>query len=219
MRLRGGISSCAGSCATGGRRWARGRGTPLHSAIQKGRVELCRLLCEKGADINAAGGAGWTPLHTAAISGAPGICEFLCEKGALINARDEAGMRPIDRAAWLKKDEMVSLLWRLGGEFSDNTLNFEYAAKNEDIEKIKKYIAGGADVNTMVYVGKTLLHWAALMDRREMVKLLVECGADMNSRAEDGETPLHFAAGEGNMEVIKLLLKAGADVIQPVITR
>ena len=58
----------------------------------------------------------------------------------------------------------------------------------------------------------TLLHWAAINNRKEIVGYYIKQGADVD--AVGGElmsTPLHWASRQGHIGVIVLLMSAGAN--------
>jgi hypothetical protein len=86
------------------------------------------------------------------------------------------------------------------------------ASKKGDVEKVKKLLKEGADVNAKDRFGFTPLHYTALNGHIEIVKLLIERGADVNAKTNGGWTPLRFAAIYGHIEIVKLLIERGADV-------
>jgi len=49
----------------------------LHRAASTGNSELCELLIEEGADVDAVDRAGQTPLMSAVICYNKGVCYFL----------------------------------------------------------------------------------------------------------------------------------------------
>jgi uncharacterized protein len=59
-----------------------GAARPLHSATAAGQREVCAVLLEAGADVNARQQAGYTPLLEAAQLGDSRLAELLLEHGA-----------------------------------------------------------------------------------------------------------------------------------------
>lgn len=78
-----------------------------------------------------------------------------------------------------------------------------------NLNKIKRLITSGADVNAKTKYGQTPLHKAVYGDTIEAAKLLIASGADVNAKDLDSRTPLHLA---DNVELAKLLIDSGADV-------
>ena len=88
------------------------------------------------------------------------------------------------------------------------------AAANGNIEAVKQYLDGGADVNAKDGGGWTPLHHAAEAGHKEIAELLIANGADVNAKDKDrsGSTPLSKAVIEGHNEIVELLIAKGADV-------
>jgi len=89
---------------------------------------------------------------------------------------------------------------------------FLKAIKKGDIERIKKLISQGADVNAKDNRGMTPLHKAAYYGQREVAKVLIAKGANVNETDTAGQTPLHIAANFGSKWVPELLLANGASI-------
>ena len=72
--------------------------TCLINAARNGHLDICRLLIDKGAQVNAIDSGGCTPLHLAAWKGHIEILRPLCDRGADIEARNQDGSRPLHYA-------------------------------------------------------------------------------------------------------------------------
>lgn len=121
-------------------------------------------------------------------------------------------------------------IWLLLGLMASSCTTINEAVWEEDIDKVKEYLAEGGDVNAKRgQFGNTLLHTAANEGHLETVKLLIENGANVNLRNNSGFVPLSHAishplptpGGKGpcircltlkHMEIAKLLIEQGADV-------
>ena len=64
------------------------------------------------------------------------------------------------------------------------------AAANGNIEAVKQYLDGGADVNAKDGGGWTPLHHAAEAGHKEIAELLIANGADVNAKDKLRWTPL-----------------------------
>eukprot|EP00057_Strongylocentrotus_purpuratus_P011686 XP_011666160.1 PREDICTED: palmitoyltransferase ZDHHC17 [Strongylocentrotus purpuratus] len=80
------------------------------------------------------------------------------------------------------------------------------------IDRVRKLVDEGYDVNEPDPENVTLLHWAAINNRAEIVRYLVskeaildKLGGDLNS------TPLHWAVRQGHLPMVVLLMQYGAD--------
>jgi hypothetical protein len=62
--------------------------TCLHIAVFSCRIDICKLLIEKGANLEANDSDGFTPLFYAIISLNIEMVQFLCDLGANIEVRD-----------------------------------------------------------------------------------------------------------------------------------
>jgi len=110
-------------------------------------------------------------------------------------------------------------------EFKDPNQVLLKAAEKGNLEKLKKAIEIGANVNCKQMYGsspyskffawQTPLHYAAREGRVHCVEYLLECKANPNCRTKWSEiTPLHKAkfGGVGTLKVCQILIEAKADV-------
>ena len=71
---------------------------------------IVRALVAHGADVNAAGAAGYTPLHVAASRGNAELVRFLVASGARTDAKMDDGKTPADLARDRGHPEVAKLL-------------------------------------------------------------------------------------------------------------
>ena len=73
-------------------------GTALHSAIDKGDIEMVRILVEGGASVDESDAFGEPPLHAAINQGHNGMVSLLLEAGADVDAKNAFGDPALHRA-------------------------------------------------------------------------------------------------------------------------
>ena len=131
---------------------AQGDGmTALHWAVQKGDVELTKLLLYAGANVKATTRiGGYTPLLVASKNGNAPLVETLVAGGADPNAATTNG-----------------------------TTALMFAAQAGNAPAVKALLDRGADVNAKEKVkGETPLTFAAAYGRADVIRLLTSRGAD-----------------------------------------
>ena len=90
--------------------------SPLHCAAFGGHVEIVRLLCDHGADIEAQDNGGWRPLQYAAINGHISVVkELVEERNAEINVRNGDGHAALRLARLNNKPDVAAYLLSHGG--------------------------------------------------------------------------------------------------------
>jgi ankyrin repeat protein len=86
------------------------------------------------------------------------------------------------------------------------------AARDGDLDEVRKLIAAGTDVNVPEADGTSALLWAAHQSSPDLVRTLLKAGADANAANGFGVTPLLEASRYGDAETIRALLDGGADM-------
>jgi ankyrin repeat protein len=86
------------------------------------------------------------------------------------------------------------------------------AARDANVDEVRRLIAAGSDVNEPEADGTTPLLWAAHQGSPELVSLLLKAGADADAANNFGVTPLLEASRSGDAATIKALLEGGADI-------
>ncbi len=98
---------------------------------------------------------------------------------------------------------------------ADNTSELIRAAKNGDLDKVYKLLAGDADVRGRNSKGRTALLQAAYSENpnaSQIIELLLDAGSDINAADAKGNTALILAAKEGNGPIVQLLLSKDANL-------
>lgn len=87
------------------------------------------------------------------------------------------------------------------------------AAREGDIDKVRRLITEGADVQAIdKETALTPLIEAALAGHRDVAVLIIESGADPSGQDGKGFTALHAAAYTGHLDIVMLLIKQGVNV-------
>lgn len=80
------------------------------------------------------------------------------------------------------------------------------------INRVRELVDAGFDVNQPDSETVTLLHWAAINNRREIIAYLLEKGAIVDAvGGELNATPLHWATRQGHLGGCVQLMQSGAD--------
>ncbi|CAH1255077.1 ASB18 [Branchiostoma lanceolatum] len=127
-----------------GASWYEGD-TPLHKAAEKGLDDLCSLLVNHGADVNARNGNEATPLIVA------------CEKSTCEGKYANAVLKLIAFGADMNAHD------------SDTEAALHKACTTADFEVVKVLVDGGADINKRDYDGNTPLYhaiWASTLEAK-----------------------------------------------------
>eukprot|EP00794_Sanderia_malayensis_P012078 gene12078-13322_t len=100
-------------------------------------------------------------------------------------------------------------------QFSSNRMledQLHKAAKSNDMESLKEYLAEGVNIDASNSKGLTALHLACREGCLDIVIELISRGADIQATTKKQNTPLHVAALGGKLEIVQELITQGAEV-------
>jgi ankyrin repeat protein len=205
-----------------------------NNKINNNKLSLCKLLIEKGTDLNLRDNEDNTPLMYATYQNNLDICELLIEKGADLNLKNTEGTTSLMISILENNSNISKLLIEKGADLNltdneDNTsLMLSIEKNNFDICKL--LIEKGADLNLKNNKGYTSLMLAVVENNFNICKLLIEKDVDLNLKNNDGYTSLMISIKNNsffayynniknkkiyflnNLYIIKLLIKKGADL-------
>ena len=191
----------------------------LGEAARQGNLELVRLLCQEGAEVDYVDDEGWTALQVAASEGHISIAEYLLDNNADISHEGNLDRSPIAVAARAGSTELVKFLLDRGANLhwaTESTWTLLHLSSMH-AETTRFLLENGVDVNR-AGEGGTPLVFATCDNQSEVVKVLLSFKADTeipycgDTPGLQGFTALNFAMAQENMEIARLLLEAGADV-------
>ena len=80
------------------------------------------------------------------------------------------------------------------------------------LDRVIELVESGVDVNERDAENVTLLHWAAINNRKEVVRYLISKGSNVQAIGGDLQsTPLHWSTRQGHLSMVVLLMNNGAD--------
>ncbi|KAI0548121.1 hypothetical protein F4679DRAFT_552030 [Xylaria curta] len=191
----------------------------LGPAASRGRVEMAKLLLNKGADPNASRGKYGGALGVAACWNNVEMAQLLLDKGADPNASGGYYESPLGTAASRGHVDIAQLLLDKGadpnasGGYHDSPL--ATAACRGHVDMAQLLLDKGADPNALGDKYGSALGAAANHGKVEMAQFLLDKGADVNLIGGIYGTPLGNAINswlDTRLDMIQLLLSRGADI-------
>ncbi|KAM9340007.1 histone-lysine N-methyltransferase EHMT2 [Symphorus nematophorus] len=202
---------------------SQNRRSALHAAAQRGLLEICYMLLQAGARVDAQDKDLRTPLLEAIINNHIEVAHYLVQNGACVYHVEEDGYTGLHHAAKLGNLEIVNMLLETGqvdvnAQDSGGWTPIIWAAEHKHVAVIKALLNRGADVtiNDKSHLSlqelNVCLHWAAYAGNVDIAELVLNSGCSLSSVNMHGDTPLHIAAREGYLECVTLFLSRGADI-------
>ncbi|XP_008420982.1 histone-lysine N-methyltransferase EHMT2 isoform X3 [Poecilia reticulata] len=196
---------------------SQNRRSALHAAAQRGLLEVCYMLIQAGAQVDAKDKDLRTPLLEAVINNHVDVARYLIQNGACVYHIEEDGYTGLHHAAKLGNLEIVNMLLETGqvdvnAQDNGGWTPIIWAAEHKHVQVIKSLLNRGADVSIKDKELNVCLHWAAYAGNIDIAELVLNSGCSLASVNVHGDTPLHIAAREGYLECVTLFLSRGADI-------
>lgn len=181
----------------------------IHLAIAEARIDVLRLLIERGADLNVRTHDGRLPLHDCFELNHDDFAKILLDAGAVPDA--------CAAAAYGMHDQLEQILKNDPSRANDLTTGnspLGWAVYGRQPRSAAILLEYGAVVDRPPY---DACAWgpAAMVASTEVTPVLVEHGANPNWRDEDGNTAIHRAITSRIVldpaKFIQVLLDLGAD--------
>ena len=182
----------------------------IHLAIAEGRIDVLRLLIERGADLNARNADGRMPLHDCFELNHDDFAKILLDAGAVPDA--------CTAAAYGMHDQLEQILESDPANANDLTTGnspLSWAAFGHQPKSATILFQHGAVADRPPY---DACAWgpAAMVNSTDVARVLLEHGAKPNWRDEEGNTPIHRVIQSRIVldpaKFIQLLIDFGADV-------
>ncbi|XP_071383588.1 histone-lysine N-methyltransferase EHMT2 isoform X2 [Centroberyx affinis] len=189
----------------------------LHAAAQRGLLEVCYMLVQAGAKVDAQDKTQRTPLLEAIINNHVEVARYLVQSGASVYHAEDDGYTGLHHAAKLGSLEIVNMLLETGqvdinAQDSGGWTPIIWAAEHKHVDVIRALLNRGADVTIMDKEKNVCLHWASFAGSVDIAELVLNAGCSLASLNMHGDTPLHIASREGFLECVTLFLSRGADI-------
>ncbi|KAJ1569153.1 hypothetical protein HK096_004030 [Nowakowskiella sp. JEL0078] len=193
--------------------------TALHYASHAGSIECVRILCRKGANINARDNQGTTPLFRSLEGTARKVNVAMClidEFGVDVHIADNEGWTAAHYAArWGYKRIMKRLLEakvNCDAADIDGWSVLHCACKGGNVDIVKMLIAEGANVQSLDVEEWGCMHFAAdsSEDPVEIIDILLSADVDPSNISKSGLTALHLVCRWGFFESCAHILQSGS---------
>lgn len=179
--------------------------TPLHLAAASGQMEVCKLLLELGANIDATDEIGEKPIHAAAQNNNSEVVQlFLQQHPNLVVATTKDGNTCAHIAAIQGSVKVIEELMkfdRTGVITARNKLNdstaLQLAAEGGHADVVRTLVRAGASCTDENRQGLTAVHLAAQHGHTNVLDVMRSTNTLRTSSKKLGLTPLHIAAYYG----------------------
>ena len=119
--------------------------TPLHLAVSKNNLDVCKILLKHGVSARVKDKRGQLALHRAAAAGNVPIVKLLLENNSPVNATDMYGMTALHHAISEGNGDVAVELLKVGAETGKEDIDGRLAIDCAPDTKIRSYIVKAAE--------------------------------------------------------------------------
>jgi ankyrin repeat protein len=196
----------------------------LDAIEKKDRPLIGEIIASKRIPMDGSLGDGWTPLYRAIATGEKDIVKQVLDGGAHAEARpsyvDSESWTPLTFAIgyYRSTPAIVAMLLEAGAQVNSPShaehgeKPLQFAVKRADEASVELLLQKGADPNTEVFHGETVVHLAAQEGLGEVIRILKRHGGDIDRKSDFEWTPLDKALIYRHREAFEVLIDEGADV-------
>jgi ankyrin repeat protein len=174
------------------------------------KMEIAKLLVEKGSDVNAVDSYGDDVLTFLTAYNLPRITEYLISQGAKVDHLNSNGRTALSQAAENGKIDVVRVLLqhgadpnlrgeKMGWSALDTAIHYHH---QDIVEAMMSAIKPGADSSGLIT--------SAREGNVEMLQMFIGRGVDLNLQDEAGMTALLAAIDKGHEHIVRILLDSGS---------
>lgn len=179
------------------------RQTALHIAVNKGHLNVVKVLIKFGALISLQDADGDTPLHDAISKKNDLIIDLLLEANADLSICNNNGFNSIHHAALRGNTSSMRLLlnkinqqqkyWLIDEKKDDGFSALHLACLNNYFDIVKLIVDNIKQLNIDIknLNQQTALHLASERTHYQIIKLLLDNKSNINTQDKDGDTPMH----------------------------
>jgi len=190
----------------------------VYAARGSDEIVFCRLLLDRGAQVDTRDSNGRTALSYCARLGNYYVCQLLLDRGAAVDSTDSNGRTPLSYCAELGHVSVCKLLLGRGAAVdavdSRGCTPLSYYARFANYYVCQLLLDRGAAVNSTDFNGRTPLSYFAELhshdsSHQSLCKLFLDRGGKADLADFGGRTPLWYAQKWGVMgPVYQLLVRA-----------
>jgi ankyrin repeat protein len=187
----------------------------LHNAVRNCNYGVCKLLIERGINVNKKNTEGESPLKIAVGKGNLNIVKLLMDNGAGFTGKKNSS-HMLSISIETRRAEIVKYLLEKGADVNgkfNGVKPIHLAVIHSSVEIVKLLVDSGADVNAPHKDGHTAFFMASEFGYLPIVKYLISNDEEKSVKRDDGyyHSALLAAAKHVQFGVVKLLIDYGAN--------